>query len=99
MVAVGQETAVGFESSNELFRYVIDKLPSAVLQDNVYFAVGAHVFHEGLQAQSDCDGAEDFTVVDEAFVGIVDDDLEAQVGLFPHEHIHFVAVFNVRKVG
>ena len=84
------------EVAEQYFSEVERVLAACRLKGDVDLPVLAHMVDIARQAVTTVEGLEDLVLIDLALVLIVDDDLEAQVGLLPDEDVSRGAVSKAR---
>ena len=73
-------------------------LNTGLLQGNVYLSVRTNSSDVALHLVTRVDVLEDLVLIEETRILVVDDNLEAEVGLLPDEEIHLVTMLVVRMV-
>ena len=67
-------------------------LPARGLEGEVDLAILAHVVDIGRQTVTTMDGLEDLILIEQSLIAVVDDGLEAEVGLLPYQYLDLSAV-------
>jgi hypothetical protein len=73
-------------------------LDAGLLQGDIYLSVRTNSSDVALHLVTRVDVLEDLILVEETRILVVDDNLEAEVGLLPDEEIHLIAMLVVRMV-
>ena len=73
-------------------------LNTGLLQGNVYLSVRTNSSDVSLHLVTRVDVLENLVLIEQTRILVVDDNLEAEVGLLPDEEIHLFAMLVVRMV-
>ena len=73
-------------------------LDAGLLQGDIYLSVRTDSSDVALHLVTGVDVLEDLVLIEETRILVVDDNLEAEVGLLPDEEIHLIAMLVVRMV-